>query len=44
VNFPIQDQFAAEYMALREVGASHAEAVDQIAKTHEVEAAEVEAA
>lgn len=43
MNFPIQDQFAAEYMALIEVGASHDEAVAQIAQSNEVEVADVEA-
>jgi hypothetical protein len=36
MNFPIQDQYAAEYLALVAAGATHDEAVKQIAQTNEV--------
>lgn len=43
MHFPIQDQFAAEYLALIEAGASHEEAVAQIAQSNEVNVEQVEA-
>lgn len=39
----INEQFVNEYLALIEAGASHDEAVAQVAQTNEVKQAEVEA-
>ncbi|MEJ7929860.1 hypothetical protein WG922_07740 [Ramlibacter sp. AN1015] len=44
MNFQINERFVPEYLALIEVGATHAEAVAQIALTNEVAETEVEAA
>ena len=42
MNFPIQDQYAAEYLALIAAGAEHSQAVEQIAISNEVAVEEVE--
>ncbi len=42
MHFPIHDAYAAEYLALIEVGATHEEAVAQIAQTNEVDPQQVE--
>jgi len=44
MHFPtINEAYVNEYLALIEVGASHDEAVTQIAQSNEVEVSEVEA-